>query len=83
MGDSAAEYVCECSAPDCKSTISLTRSEYEWVRADGRRFVICANHENPELDRVIVETKTFGIIEMLPGGPAQTAGETDPRRHTG
>ena len=42
------EYRCECSDGQCVGVVSLTRPEYEAVRADGLRFFIALNHENPE-----------------------------------
>jgi hypothetical protein len=73
-------YVCECNAGECESTVTLTRAEYEQVRASGTRFVIAANHENPELDQVIVEGGRFAVIEKLPGATAWAAREADPRQ---
>jgi hypothetical protein len=73
-------YACECNAGECVSTIVLTRAEYEGVRASGTRFVIATNHENPELDHVIVESNRFAVIEKLPGETAWAAREADPRR---
>ena len=49
------EYRCECSNGLCADVVSLTRVEYEAVRADGLRFFIASHHENPELDGLIVE----------------------------
>ena len=45
------EYRCECSDGVCTAVVSLTRIEYEDVRADGLRFFIATDHENPEPDR--------------------------------
>jgi len=78
--DSCTEYGCECSAPDCQSKIQLTRAEYEQIRAEGRRFVICLNHENPEIDVVTDQSEDWAIVEKLPGEPARTAEAADPRR---
>jgi len=74
------QYGCECSAPDCKSTIRLTSAEYELIRSEGRRFVICVNHENPEVDVVTDEREFWTIVEKMPGEPARTAEAADPRR---
>jgi len=78
--DAYTQYGCECSAPDCKSTIQLNRSEYELIRAEGRRFVICVNHENPEIDVVTDQKESWAIVEKVPGDPARTAEAADPRR---
>jgi hypothetical protein len=73
------EFLCECSDEHCTSTVSLSREDYETVRAMPTRFVIALNHENPEIDQPIVELQRFAIIQKLPGEPALLALETDPR----
>lgn len=80
LDDAASQYVCECSAPGCKQTVSLTHTEYEWVRSEGRRFVICLDHENPELDIVTGERDGWAVIETVPGVPSRAAQDSDPRR---
>src|SRR3990172_504321 len=58
-------YVCECSDANCTSTVSLTRSEYEAVRADGRTFALKLDHEDPEFDRLVAEYTRYSIVAML------------------
>ncbi len=74
-------YQCECSDAGCEELISLTRAEYEAVRSDGLHFAITTNHENPELDRLVVEHERFSIVAKLPGEPARIALDSDPRTH--
>jgi hypothetical protein len=74
------EYRCECSDLMCSDVISLTRIEYEAVRADGLHFFIAPHHENPELDGLIVERDRYTIVAKLPGEPAQIALSSDPRK---
>jgi hypothetical protein len=73
-------YRCECSELMCSNVISLTRIEYEAVRADGLHFFIAPHHENPELDGLIVEHDRYTIVAKLPGEPAQIALSSDPRK---
>jgi hypothetical protein len=73
------EYICECSDTDCRQPIELDDREYEDIRADGARFVIAPDHENPELDQVIRENARFSTIERLPGKLARLARSRDPR----
>jgi hypothetical protein len=73
-------YVCECSDRQCTDPISLTRAEYEAIRAEPVRFAIALNHENPEIDAVLFENDRFATVEKLSGAPAQVARATDPRR---
>jgi hypothetical protein len=79
-GAAAVSYICECSDDACISTIDLTRTEYEEVRADGTHFAIATNHESPDLDLVVSERVGFAIIAKLPGLPARLANASDPRR---
>jgi hypothetical protein len=74
------QYLCECSDRHCTEPISLTRSEYEGIRGVATRFAIAPDHENPEIDRVIVENERFTTVEKFFGAPARIARETDPRR---
>ena len=74
------QYICECSDGTCRQPISLTTEEYERVRAYPLRFAIALNHENPELDRVLMETERFATAEKLPGPGARRARQTDPRK---
>jgi hypothetical protein len=74
------EYRCECSDGQCVGVVSLTRPEYEAVRADGLRFFIALNHENPEIDRLVASHERYSIVAKLPGEPARIALDSDPRR---
>jgi hypothetical protein len=72
-------YICECGDPDCTDNVSMTRVEYEAVRSVGSHFVIAADHENPEIERVILENRRFTVVEkmMAAGRMSQKA---NPRR---
>ena len=73
-------YICECSDEACASTISLTHTEYEEVRAHGTFFAIALDHESPDLDLLVSERVDFTIVRKLPGLPARLAFASDPRR---
>ena len=81
-GDCAAadDYACECSDAGCTVTVSLTRVEYEAVRANGTHFAIAFNHENPLVDRVVSETERFAVVEKCFREGKKIAHESDPRR---
>ena len=72
-------YLCECSDRGCTESISLTRSEYEAVRAVPTRFAIAVNHENPEIDRVTSENLRFATVDNFFGVGAKVARATNPR----
>jgi hypothetical protein len=72
-------FVCECGDPSCATTVSLSLPEYEAVRAHPKRFVIAANHENPDTESVVTENRRFAIVETLVGEASKVALRTDPR----
>ena len=61
---------CECGDPACRTTLAVTRDEYESVRGYGSRFVISLNHENPENSWVLSENARFAVIDVV-GGDAR------------
>jgi hypothetical protein len=73
-------YLCECSDRRCTDPITLTRLEYEAVRAVPVCFAIAVNHENPEIDLVTSENDRFATVEKFYGIGARIARESDPRR---
>jgi hypothetical protein len=73
--------ICECSDPGCLERIGpLTISQYEAVRRDPRRFIIAANHQAADVERVMEENADYWIVEKHEGIPADVARERDPRR---
>jgi hypothetical protein len=72
-------YVCECGDAACRDPISLSRLEYEAVRAQATWFALAVNHENPELDRVVEEHDRFTVVEKWLREAASIARGTDPR----
>lgn len=82
-GEPKAGFRCECSAPDCRETIFLTRSEYERIRSVGKQFVIHLFHENPEFDFLTEENEYWAVVQKVPGPPTEMAEQSDPRRTSG
>lgn len=73
-------YVCECGGESCADPITLTRAEYELVRSDATHFPLATNHENPEVDLVIVDHPRYTIVEKWLDEAARIACAMDPRR---
>jgi hypothetical protein len=73
-------YLCECGDGTCTMPLLLTPAEYEAVRREPTRFAIALNHENPELDSVIVEYERYTIVDKMFGPGARMARASDPRR---
>ena len=72
-----SEFVCECSNPDCISTIELTVVEYERVRSNPTWFVIKPDHDLAQIERVVSRDDGFAVVERLI--LEEYMQETDPR----
>ena len=72
-------FFCECGDAHCAQTVTVTIQEYESVRKWPNHFLVAANHENPEVEAVVSETKRFAVVETLVGEASKTALRTDPR----
>jgi hypothetical protein len=77
-GEDKWEYLCECADPSCTERITLSRSEYEAVRADPRRFVLTPGHPNHEIERVVDADRERVVVEKE-GLAGAVAAELDPR----
>src|SRR5438132_12335984 len=73
-------YLCECGDAGCSDPITLTRAEYELVRAESTHFALATNHENPELDLVDAEHERYTVVEKWFREAASITYATDPRR---
>jgi hypothetical protein len=74
----AIEFVCECGRLECLERIELTRSQYEAVRSDARRFVVVPGHEDPRVARIVEKHAHHLVVEKV-GEAAEVADEHDPR----
>jgi hypothetical protein len=72
------EYLCECSDPHCSERISITRAEYEAVRAGPRRFLIAPGHDLPEIEQVVAAGDEHAVVEKE-GHAGEVAEHLDPR----
>jgi len=78
-GDSEPDFLCECGNDDCTAPVSLTLSEYEEVRSNPTHFLIAHGHEVVDLERVVLETDRYAVVEKFSGETVRIAVETDPR----
>jgi hypothetical protein len=74
----AIDFLCECGDTECVEKITLTREEYESVRADGAHFAVVAGHEIPAIESVVRRADGFLVVRKYPQ-EAEIARETDPR----
>jgi hypothetical protein len=82
QGASPPEYLrilCECGREDCDRVIAITPAEYEWLRADPRRFAVTHGHVLADLEQVVATTDRYAVVAKREGTPAAVAVEEDPR----
>jgi predicted NBD/HSP70 family sugar kinase len=74
------DLVCECGNAACVERISMTRADYEQLRADPNHFAVHPGHEEPDVDTVVARAKGYDIVQKNEGAPAEIARRTAPRR---
>jgi len=79
LGDQPMNLVCERGDPSCVAQISISRSEYEALRADPTHFAVAPGHEIADVEEIIERRKGYDVIRKHEGPPADAARETDPR----
>jgi hypothetical protein len=72
------QFLCECADTECLERVELTLSEYERVRADGRRFVVSSGHRDPDLETVVAAEPGHEVVEKR-GEAGHAAARLDPR----
>jgi hypothetical protein len=79
-GASVWDFVCECEDRECAQRIPLTRTEYEAIRADGRRFVVAPgpDHVDTSIENVVDMSTRYWVVEKI-GEPGEFAEDHDPR----
>lgn len=73
------DYLCECADETCTERVSLTRAEYERLRASPIRFAVVPSHVVVDIETVVETTDRFAVVEKDRGERA-IAEATDPRR---
>lgn len=71
-------YFCECVDTECREKVSLTRAQYESVRASSRHFFVLPGHEQPEVETVVDQYEGWLIVRK-PESVADVVDTTDPR----
>ena len=77
--DDYALVVCECSDVACALPVSLSRADYERIRASATHFIVKPGHVLPAGERLVEEQMEFAVVEKLDEGAA-IAARLDPRR---
>jgi hypothetical protein len=69
-------FVCECANLTCRDPVYLTVEEYRAVIAAPGWFVTIPGHVHGQLDRVIVSTPRYAVVEAVDA--EVTRGSADP-----
>ena len=70
--------VCECGLGTCTGQFEVTRSLYETVRANPKRFLVLPGHEDARIERVVEKHADFSVVDKFVH-KADVAVEHDPR----
>ena len=73
------DLICECGDAACVERISVTREEYEQVRADSHLFAVANGHVAPDVEEVVETHSRYDVVRKFKGAPAEIAQKTDPR----
>lgn len=76
--DTVYEYLCECANADCTFRLTMTRGEYEAVRADPAQFGVLPHHFTPEIETVVQENDSYWIVRKT-GDAGEHVEKLDPR----
>jgi hypothetical protein len=76
--DERLDFRCECARATCTGNVSLSRREYETVRAEPDRFVVLSGHEEAGIEQEVGRIRDYVLVEKR-GAGRDVAVETDPR----
>lgn len=78
-GADERSYLCECGLATCFEQLSLTRGQYETVRAHPARFIVARGHQDEAAGEAVVdEGPDYLVVEKSDVG-REIAEHTDPR----
>ncbi len=73
------EFYCECGDSTCFERLSLTRAQYEAVRAGSDRFAVLMGHVVPGAERVVEDHGSYVVVRKA-SDLRRIVEQTDPRR---
>lgn len=72
-------FTCECFREGCDAGISLSREDYEAVRAHPADFAVRPEHVDPAIEDVVARQLGHWVIRKTSPGGRRVAEELDPR----
>jgi len=76
------DLICECGDAACVERITLSRAEYEQIRADPQLFAVASGHVALDVEEVAATRPAYEIVRKYKGVSAEIAEQTDPRSET-
>jgi hypothetical protein len=74
----AMVFVCECGNTDCNEQVTMSRAQYEALRANPLHSAVLPGHEDMRIARVVGQHQGFLVAEKKREAP-KMAIEEDPR----
>jgi hypothetical protein len=75
-----AEFICECSDPECAERVPASLDQYEEVRSDGATFLLVPGHEIPEVERVVKRPhRRLAFVQKFNAVVVRTVRRLNPR----
>lgn len=78
----SAEFVCECHDRSCTHRVTASLDDYEHVREEPTRFLLAPGHDDAHVERVVVRSRRFWIVEKFERTVAATVRRLNPRTQT-
>jgi hypothetical protein len=76
----SAEFVCECADAACTDRVHATLETYDAVREDGTQFLVAPGHDDPDIERVVVQRPRYAIVAKVKNRlVAETVRRLNPR----
>ena len=57
-------FLCECGAGGCMTTISMPLTAYAEIRSHPLRFITLAGHHHPAVERVVEDHGGWTVVEL-------------------
>jgi hypothetical protein len=57
------DFMCECADPACTRVLSLSREEYERLRADPKHLAVLPGHQVESIERVVETHRGYLVVE--------------------
>ena len=74
-----AEFICECSDPQCAHRVSADLEQYEEVRGEATHFLLAPGHHEPKVEELVERTGEFEVVEKVAPIMARIARRLNPR----